>query len=66
MKAFEEVANGSTLEARKAAFEQAQKIALEDVMVIPMGVIPKVQAVRANVEHYVPFYNPRMYNVWLK
>jgi hypothetical protein len=24
-----------------------------------------VQAVRANVEHLVPFYNPRMYNVWL-
>jgi peptide/nickel transport system substrate-binding protein len=66
MQAFEEVANGATLEARKAAFERAQKIALDDVMVIPMGVMPKVQAVRANVEHYVPFYNPRMYNVWLK
>jgi peptide/nickel transport system substrate-binding protein len=66
IKAFEEVANGATLEARQAAFARAQKIALEDVMVIPMGVIPKVQAVRANVEHYVPFYNPRMYNVWLK
>jgi peptide/nickel transport system substrate-binding protein len=24
------------------------------------------QAVRANVEHYIPFYNPRMYNVWFK
>jgi peptide/nickel transport system substrate-binding protein len=66
MKAFDEVANGPTLEARQAAFVRAQKIALEDVMVIPMGVMPKVQAVRANVEHYVPFYNPRMYNVWLK
>jgi peptide/nickel transport system substrate-binding protein len=66
MKAFEEVANGATLEERQAAFVRAQKIALEDVMVIPMGVIPKVQAVRSNVEHYVPFYNPRMYNVWLK
>jgi peptide/nickel transport system substrate-binding protein len=66
MKAFEEVANGSSLEVRQAAFARAQKIALEDVMVIPMGVMPKVQAVRANVEHYEPFYNPRMYNVWLK
>jgi hypothetical protein len=27
--------------------------------------MPKVQAVRANVEHYIPFYNPRMYNIWL-
>ncbi|MFZ0021184.1 MAG: ABC transporter substrate-binding protein, partial [Acetobacteraceae bacterium] len=66
MKAFEEVANGATLEARQAAFGRAQKIALDDVMVIPMGVMPKVQAVRANVQHYVPFYNPRMYNVWVK
>lgn len=66
MQAFEQVANGATLDIRKAAFVQAQKIALDDVMVIPMGVMPKVQAVRANVEHYVPFYNPRMYNVWLK
>ena len=44
---------------------QAQKIALDDVMVVPLGVMPKVQAVRANVEHFVPFYNPRLYNVWL-
>jgi peptide/nickel transport system substrate-binding protein len=66
MKAFDEVANGATLEVRQAAFVRAQKIALDDVMVIPMGVMPKVQAVRANVEHYVPFYNPRMYNVWVK
>jgi len=66
MKDFNIVANGPTLEERQAAFARAQKIALEQVMVIPMGVMPKVQAVRANVEHYVPFYNPRMYNVWLK
>jgi peptide/nickel transport system substrate-binding protein len=65
MKAFEGVANGPTLEARQAAFVQAQKIALDEVMVVPLGVMPKVQAVRANVEHLVPFYNPRMYNVWL-
>lgn len=66
MKQFEIVANGPSLEGRQAAFALAQKIAFEDVMVIPMGVMPKVQAVRANVEHYVPFYNPRMYNVWVK
>ena len=66
MKAFDEVANGATLEVRQAAFVRAQRIALDDVMVIPMGVMPKVQAVRANVEHYVPFYNPRLYNVWVK
>ena len=30
---------------------------------IPSGVMPKVQAVRANVENSIPFYSPRMYNV---
>jgi len=66
MKDFNEVSNGPTLEDRRAAFADAQKIAFQDVMVIPFGVMPKVQGVRANVEHYIPFYNPRMYNVWLK
>jgi peptide/nickel transport system substrate-binding protein len=66
MKDFDEVANGADLAERKAAFADAQKLAFEDVMVIPTGVMPKVQAVRANVEHYIPFYNPRMYNVWVK
>ncbi len=66
MKDFVEVSNGTTLAARQAAFADAQKLAFEDVMVIPFGVMPKVQAVRANVEHYIPFYNPRMYNVWFK
>jgi len=36
------------------------------MMVIPFGVMPKVQGIRANVEHYKPFYNPRLYNVWLR
>jgi peptide/nickel transport system substrate-binding protein len=66
MAAFEEVANGATLEIRQAAFARAQKIALDDAMVVPLGVMPKVQAVRTNVEHFQPFYNPRLYNVWLK
>ncbi|HSU05399.1 MAG TPA: ABC transporter substrate-binding protein [Acetobacteraceae bacterium] len=66
MKDFDEVSNGTTVAARQAAFADAQKLAFEDVMVIPFGVMPKVQGVRANVEHYTPFYNPRMYNVWIK
>ena len=65
MQAFNTVSNGATLAERQAAFATAQQIALDDVMVIPMGVTPKVQGVRANVEHYRPFYNPRMYNVWV-
>ncbi len=66
MKDFEKVSNSATLAERQAAFADAQKIVFEDVMAIPTGVMPKVQAVRANVEHYIPFYNPRMYNVWFK
>ena len=66
MEQFNIVSNGPTLEARQAAFAKAQEIAFRDVMAIPMGVMPKVQGVRANVQHYVPFYNPRMYNVWVQ
>lgn len=66
MKDFDIVSNGKTMQERQAAFADAQKIAFEQVMVIPTGVMPQVQAVRDNVEHYVPFYDPRMYNVWLK
>jgi peptide/nickel transport system substrate-binding protein len=65
MQAFDIVSNGATLAERQAAFAKAQQIALDDVMVIPLGVMPKVQGVRANVEHYRPFYSPRMYNVWV-
>jgi peptide/nickel transport system substrate-binding protein len=66
MEQFNIVSNGPTLEGRQAAFAKAQVIALTDVMVVPMGVMPKVQGIRANVRHYVPFYNPRMYNVWVE
>jgi peptide/nickel transport system substrate-binding protein len=66
MAAFNVVANGETLPIRQEAFARAQLIALQDAMVVPMGVMPKVQAVRSNVEHFKPFYNPRLYNVWLK
>lgn len=66
MEQFNIVSNGPSLEARQAAFAKAQVIALTDVMVIPMGVMPKVQGVRSNVQHYKPFYDPRMYNVWVE
>ncbi len=66
MQAFNVVSNGATLAERQDAFAKAQLIALTDGMVIPMGVMPKVQGVRTNVEHYRPFYDPRMYNVWLE
>ena len=65
-KAWDEIAIGATLEQRKASFERAQRIAYDDVMVVPMGTMPKVQALRANVENFKSYYIPRMSNVWLK
>ena len=65
MTAFHDVAYGDTLEVRREAFGRAQQIALESVMVLPFGIMPKVQGIRSNVRHYKPFWNPRLYNVWL-
>jgi peptide/nickel transport system substrate-binding protein len=66
MAAFNEVQTLPTLEGRRAAFARAQRRALEDVMAIPFGVAPKVQAVRANVENYRSYYNTRVSNIWLR
>ena len=65
MRAFHAVAYGESIEARRAAFAEAQQIAIESVMVLPFGVMPKVQGIRSDVRHYKPFWNPRLYNVWL-
>jgi peptide/nickel transport system substrate-binding protein len=64
--AFQGVSGGKTLEERKAAFARAQERALEQVMAIPFGAMPKVQAVRATVENFKPYYIPRMSGVWLR
>lgn len=66
MAAFKQISEGRTLDERKAAFAKAQERALEQVMAIPFGAMPKTQAVRANVENFRPYYVPRMSNVWLK
>jgi peptide/nickel transport system substrate-binding protein len=65
MEQFKIVSDGATLEERKAAFARAQERALEQVMVIPFGVMPKVQATRVVVNNYQPFFNTRVSNVWL-
>jgi len=65
-KEWDAIAVGATIEQRKASFERAQRIAYDDVMVVPMGTMPKVQALRANVENFKSYYIPRMSNVWLK
>jgi peptide/nickel transport system substrate-binding protein len=66
MKHFNDIANGRTLEDRKAAFARAQAYMLETVMALPFGTLTKVQAVRSNLENFRPFRIPRMSNVWLK
>ena len=63
---FDSIGATASLDERKAAFAAAQRIAYDDVMVIPMGTLPKGQAVRANVENFKPYYIPRMSNVWLR
>jgi len=64
--AFNRLANGETLDARKAAFADAQKIMLDTVMALPFGALTKVQATRANVENFRPFRIPRFSNVSFK
>ena len=66
MAAFKGLTEGKTLEERRDAFARAQQRALELVTVIPFGVTPKVQAVRANVQNFRSYYMPRASNVWLK
>jgi peptide/nickel transport system substrate-binding protein len=63
---FDLVSNGATLEERQAAFANAQRIALETVMVIPFGILPSTQGVRSNVGGFRPFFNTRVVNVWLE
>jgi peptide/nickel transport system substrate-binding protein len=66
MKLFRDVAFAPTQEERVKAFADAQRMVLEQVMIMPLGVVPKVQGMRANVEHYKPYWSPRLYNVWLR
>ncbi len=53
-----------TPEGRHQAFARMQKLVLERVYAVPFGSFTKVQAVRSNVQGFVPFRIPRMANVW--
>ena len=66
MQHWADVSKGKTLEERKAAFAKAQQRVYEEVMAIPFGIMPKVQATRANVENYKPYFMPRIANVWIR
>ena len=53
-----------TPEGRHEAFARMQQLVLDRVYAVPFGSFTKVQAVRSNVEGFVPFRIPRMSNVW--
>ena len=53
-----------TAEGRQQAFARMQQLVLERVYAVPFGAYTKVQAVRSNVEGFVPFRIPRVSNVW--
>jgi peptide/nickel transport system substrate-binding protein len=50
---------------RQQAFEKLQAVVLDKGYALPFGSMTKVQAVRSNVEGFVPFRIPRFSNVWL-
>jgi peptide/nickel transport system substrate-binding protein len=52
--------------ARNAAFATMQRLVLERAYAYPFGSLTKVQAVRANLQGFVPFRIPRFSNVWLQ
>jgi len=54
-----------TPQGRQEAFVRMQGLVLERVYAVPFGSFTKVQAVRSNVNGFVPFRIPRMANVWL-
>ena len=52
--------------ARNAAFATMQRLILERAYAYPFGSLTKVQAVRSNLQGFVPFRIPRFSNVWLQ
>ena len=49
-----------------AAFANMQRMVLERAYALPFGSLTKVQAVRSNVQGFVPFRIPRFSNVWVQ
>ena len=64
LAAWNDMNTAPTQEGRQKAFARMQALVLERVYSIPFGAFTKVQAVRSNVEGFVPFRIPRMANVW--
>jgi len=66
MAAWNDMNTLPTEQERNAAFARMQRLVLERVYAIPFGALTKVQAVRANVQGFVPFRIPRFSNVWIQ
>jgi peptide/nickel transport system substrate-binding protein len=64
LKMWQEMNGLPTVEGRQQAFATMQKYVLEQAYSLPFGSLTKVQGVRSNVEGFVPFRIPRMFDVW--
>jgi peptide/nickel transport system substrate-binding protein len=53
-----------TPEGRQDAYARMQSLVLERVYAVPFGSFTQVEAVRSNVNGFVPFRIPRFANVW--
>jgi peptide/nickel transport system substrate-binding protein len=65
-KLYADMLSGATLEERKATFAKAQERLYEQVKMLKMGDLTKVQAARSNVKGFIPYRIPRLWNVWFE
>lgn len=62
---LDEISKPGTFEERKAIWEEIQRLYYEDVPVIFFGYIFGLEATRAEIQGYKPWYVvPRFWNVW--
>ena len=66
LAAYNDMNNLPDQAARNAAFATMQRLILERAYAFPFGSLTKVQAVRSNMQGFVPFRIPRFSNVWLQ
>ena len=62
----DDVHSGATFEARKATFAKFQDRVYDQVLFLKFGDLTRKQAARANVQGFVPYRIPRMWNVWFE
>ncbi len=65
-KLYSDMLTGATLDERKAIFAKAQERLYEQVKMLKMGDLTKVQAARSNLKGFIPYRIPRLWNVWIE